>query len=126
MKVREITVEAGRTFNHPYEDYSNLRPTVRLTATVDEDEDPDTAAQVLQRQAERLVEDHKTALLDSLRQIHELERNEQKIADLERSLKLVNEDLARAREYQDRMAQRPPMLGADIGRPENEDDDIPV
>lgn len=26
MKIIEVTVSAARTFNHPYEDYSNLKP----------------------------------------------------------------------------------------------------
>ena len=31
MKINTITVTAGRTFNHPHEDYSNLRPSVTMT-----------------------------------------------------------------------------------------------
>lgn len=30
MKVIEIIVSAGRTFNHPNESYSNLRPQVSV------------------------------------------------------------------------------------------------
>ena len=34
MKIQTITVTAGRTFNHPHEQYSNLRPEVQMTATL--------------------------------------------------------------------------------------------
>ena len=40
MKITEIVVSAGRTFNHPYENFSNLRPQVTLKATPDEGESP--------------------------------------------------------------------------------------
>lgn len=32
MRIKTITVTAGRTFNHPYEQYSNLRPEVTMVA----------------------------------------------------------------------------------------------
>jgi len=48
MRVTEITVTAGRTFNHPHETYSNLRPEVRLTATLDDTDDASDCAKALQ------------------------------------------------------------------------------
>ena len=39
MKITNIVVRAGRTFNHPHESYSNLKPEVELTATLDEGDD---------------------------------------------------------------------------------------
>jgi hypothetical protein len=51
MKVTEIIVSAGRTFNHPYEDYSNLKPQVTLKATVDDGENFEDAVKELQRKA---------------------------------------------------------------------------
>jgi hypothetical protein len=39
MKINSITVTAGRTFNHPHEQYSNLRPEVTMTATRDRELD---------------------------------------------------------------------------------------
>jgi hypothetical protein len=55
MKVNEIRVSAGRTFNHPYESYSNLRFDVHLNAKLDEGEDPVAATRQLQAQAEEMA-----------------------------------------------------------------------
>jgi hypothetical protein len=86
MKVTEITVTAGRTFNHPHETYSNLRPEVRMTATLDDSDDAERATKVLQAKAEKLVEDHKNALLSTLEQIYEQDQIDGQIANLERDL----------------------------------------
>lgn len=86
MTVTEITVTSGRTFNHPHEQYSNLRPSVTLKATLDAGDDPDATVKALQAKAERLVEDHKTLLLDSLDRIWEQTQIDEQIDDLERQL----------------------------------------
>ncbi len=86
MKVTEIRVTAARTFNHPHESYSNLRPAVSLTATIDESEDATVAAKALQAKAEQLVEDHKNALLSSLDQLYEMTQVDSEVASLERQL----------------------------------------
>jgi hypothetical protein len=86
MKVTEIVITSGRTFNHPHEQYSNLRPSVTLKATLDDGDDPDATVKALQAKAERLVEDHKTLLLDSLDRIWEQTQIDQQIDDLERQL----------------------------------------
>lgn len=72
MQVTEITVSAGRTFNHPFEQFSNLRPSVTVKAIVAEGEDPTKAINELQALAEKTVEDHKQALLHSLEELHYL------------------------------------------------------
>jgi predicted nuclease with TOPRIM domain len=82
MRVTEITVHAGRTFNHPYEQYSNLRPSATLKATLAEGEDADEALRQLQVKAETLVEDHKRNLLESIEEIEQMKRAEREIADL--------------------------------------------
>lgn len=97
MKVTEITVTAGRTFNHPHESYSNLRPEVRMTATLDDGDDASDATKALQAKAERLVEDHKNTLLDTLNQIYEQDQVDSQIADLERQLTTAQERLAHLR-----------------------------
>jgi predicted signal transduction protein with EAL and GGDEF domain len=83
MKVTQITVNAGRTFNNPYESYSNLRPEVTLTASLDDGEDATTAAKALQAQAEGLVEEHKTKLLMDLDRLHTYQTRTRDIARLE-------------------------------------------
>jgi len=97
MRVTEITVTAGRTFNHPHETYSNLRPEVRLTATLDDTDDASDCAKALQAKAERLVEDHKNTLLQTLEQIYEQDQIDGQIANLERELTHAQQGLDRLR-----------------------------
>ena len=87
MKINTITVTAGRTFNHPHEQYSNLRPEVTMTATLDEGEDPSTAAKELQQRAEGLVEDHKQGLLRSIEELYQLTERQAEVRGLEQELK---------------------------------------
>lgn len=91
MKVQSITVTAGRTFNHPYEQYSNLRPEVVMTATLDDGEDPTAAVKALQSTAEQLVEDHKNGLLKSLHELHRLTERQAEIRGLQRQLQLAQD-----------------------------------
>ena len=117
MKVTEITVTAGRTFNHPHEQYSNLRPevTMRALLTDEESADPDAAIKGLQAKAERLVEDHKNALLDSLNQIWEQDQVDDQIADLERQLTSAQRRLEDLRVQ--RQAALPASPSTDTGAP---------
>lgn len=71
MEIKRITVSAGRTFNHPHEQYSNLKPFITLEADLEPGEDAVKAAKDLQRAAEQLVEDHKQNLLQSIEAAHE-------------------------------------------------------
>jgi chromosome segregation ATPase len=83
MKITEITVSAGRTFNNPYEQYANLRPAVELRATLEEGEEPLAALKKLQEQAETLVEHHKARLLADLDKLHSYTERTRDIARLE-------------------------------------------
>lgn len=87
MKINTITVTAGRTFNHPHEDYSNLRPEVTMTATIEDGEDPHVAVRDLQQRAEGLVEDHKQSLLHSIEELYQLTTKQAEVRGLERQLK---------------------------------------
>lgn len=82
MKTTIITVHAGRVFNHPYEQYSNLRPEVHMTASLDEGDDPIQVTRQLQATAETLVEDHKRAMLTSLEQLESMRVAEQELQTL--------------------------------------------
>lgn len=93
MKINTITVTAGRTFNHPYEQYSNLRPEVTMTATLDEGEDPSTATKELQQRAEGLVEDHKQGLLRSIEELQNLSVKQARMRGLQNELKRAQEQL---------------------------------
>jgi len=93
VKITEIIVSAGRTFNHPFESYSNLRPQVTMKATIEEGEDPEKATKEMQAKAEKLVEDHKNHILDSLHKIEEMAQFERSQANLEKQIKTAQEDL---------------------------------
>ena len=100
-KIIEVTVAAGRKFNHPYEDFSNLSPHLSLRAEVQEDEDPQEVIQHLQAMAESLVEDHKQHILASLRQLHLMDQYARKVARLESNITQAQEDLAKLRSEQE-------------------------
>lgn len=98
MEITEIIVSAGRTFNHPYESYSNLRPGVTMKATLTITEEVDDAVKELQAKAEKLVEDHKQLMLKQLREIYEMQQIEAEHADLEQRLKTAQERMSFVRE----------------------------
>lgn len=99
MKVTEIVVQAGRTFNHPHESYSNLRPSVEIRASLDENDNPDECAKSLQARAEELVENHKQHLLDSLERLHELSVLERETSSLEANITANQRRLEHLREH---------------------------
>ncbi len=86
MQVTEIVVSAGRTFNHPHEQYSNLRPEVTLKANLGEGEDASAATRQLQAQAEGLVEDHKQQMLSSLEELYQLSQRQAEMRGLQKEL----------------------------------------
>ena len=97
MKITNIVVRAGRTFSHPYEDYSNLKPEVELTATLDESDDAKVAVQQLQAQAEGMVEDHKQGLLKSIEELHNLSERTAEVQGLQRQLQQAQTRLEQIR-----------------------------
>lgn len=93
MKVTEITTNAGRTFNHPYESYSNLRCDVAMKATLDEGEDPVEASKKLQAQCEILAENHKQEILVSIHELAERARRTQTRIALKTKLERTQAEL---------------------------------
>lgn len=93
MQVTEIVVSAGRTFNHPYESYSNLKPHVTLKATIFDGDDAEACVKELQAKAESIVEDHKRNLLSSLEDAYELEQRQQRVQSLESSIRRAQKEL---------------------------------
>src|ERR1019366_7460761 len=93
MKISTITVTAGRTFNHPHEQYSNLRPEVTMTATLEEGEDAAKSVQALQQRAEQLVEDHKQGLLHSIEELYQLTERQAEMRGLQIELKRAQDRL---------------------------------
>ena len=86
MNIIKIVVRAGRTFNHPHEQYSNLKPEVELMATLDGTEDAGAATRQLQAQAEGLVEDHKQGLLKSIEELYRLTEQQSELRGLQSEL----------------------------------------
>lgn len=97
MKITNIIVRAGRTFNHPYESYSNLKPEVELTATLEEGEDAIAATRELQAKAEGLVEDHKQGLLRSIEELHQMAAHQSELRGLEQELQRAQERIEQIR-----------------------------
>ena len=93
MKINEITVTAGRTFNHPHEQYSNLRPEVTMRATLDDSDNIESATKELQAKAEGLVEDHKNGLLKSIEELYQLTERQSEMRGLQRQLTQTQERL---------------------------------
>lgn len=93
MKINTIQVTAGRTFNHPHEQYSNLRPSVTMVATLEEGEDPGAATRELQAKAEQIVEDHKQGLLQSIEELYQLTERQAEMRGLQRQLEAAQKRL---------------------------------
>ena len=93
MKIQTISVTAGRCFNHAHEEYSNLRPEVTMTATLENGEDAAIATRALQQRAEGLVEDHKQALLRSIEELYQLTTKQAEIRGLQRELQRAQDRL---------------------------------
>jgi len=84
MHVTTIRVFAGRTFNHPHEQYSNFKPSLSLEATLAETDDVDGCVAELQGMAERMVEDHKTKLLADVDAAYQYQQDRYRLHELER------------------------------------------
>lgn len=97
MKVTQIVVSAGRTFNHPHEEYSNLKPHISLTVTLEDGDDPIVAAKTLQQSAEQLVEDHKANLLKSIEDAYHMGEAQRQMVGLSRQLQNAQEEIDRIR-----------------------------
>lgn len=104
MTVTEIVVSAGRTFNHPYESYSNLRPQVTIKASLQDGEDVDAATKQLQAKAESLVEDHKRNLLNQITELYHLSEARQELVNLESGLKRAQDRISELRQQNPQLA----------------------
>ena len=67
MNITEIICSAGRTFNNPYESYSNFKIMETLKAQLDDQDDTDESIAKLQSRTEEADEAHKKAILANLK-----------------------------------------------------------
>jgi ABC-type phosphate transport system auxiliary subunit len=93
MTITQITVSAGRTFNDPYEQYSNYKPYLTLTATLEDDDHRDECIEMLQAKAERLMDSHKRKMLSDLRALQAASQIRQEVSDLEAKITRFQERL---------------------------------
>ncbi len=121
MKITEVKVSAGRTFNHPHESYSNLRPHVELRATIEEGDDPHKVVKDLLASAEQIVEDHKQAMLQSIDNLYQL-------TERQREMTTLQEQLGRAQSRLDQIRNQYPQLQFSLSGSAEEvkDDGLPV
>lgn len=96
-KITEVVISAGRTFNHPHESYSNLRPQVTFKAEVLDGEDAIEVAKDLQAKAEGLIEDHKRMMLESIEELYDLGQKQARIAGLRSTIERAQQELDEAR-----------------------------
>jgi small-conductance mechanosensitive channel len=108
MQITEIVVSAGRTFNHPFEQFSNLRPNVTLKATLSPEDDPAKAMNELQAMAEKSVEDHKQALLHSIEELHYL-------TEAQRNMTSLAEQITRSQRQLEEIRKAHPQLSLPDG-----------
>src|ERR1700741_1874386 len=97
MKITHIVVRAGRTFNHPHESYSNLKPEVELSAELADGDDAIACTRQLQQQAEGAVEDHKQGLLKSINELYRLGQRQAEVRGLQQQLAQTQERLNQIR-----------------------------
>lgn len=104
MQITKIVVHAGRTFNHPHEEYSNLRPQVTLEAQLAASDDAAAAVKALQAQAEGLVEDHKQNMLRSIEELYQLGQKREEMIGLQRQLQRAQSRLDEIRKEHPQLA----------------------
>lgn len=97
MKITNIDVSAGRTFNHPYESYSNFRFDLSLRAELGPDDDPGEVLRVLQAQAESAAEQHKRTLLKDVEHLHEAQRLDEELRSMEQRLRTAQQAFREAK-----------------------------
>jgi GTP1/Obg family GTP-binding protein len=86
MKATKITVSAGRTFNHPFEQYANFRAHAEIEYNLEDNEDPIKAIKYAQSQVEELAEDHKRNLLKSVEELETMRRDAAEIKGLQKQI----------------------------------------
>lgn len=110
MQVKEIGVIAGRTVSHPRESYANVKCSVQLSATLADGEDYEKAVKELQAKAERMVEEHKDALIAAIVARDDLREADREIADLSVDLSDRQERLKQARMRRDEIMGQPSLV----------------
>lgn len=85
-KIIEITVGLTTSFNHPFEQYSNFKPSVTLKAILGDHEDPRRATEELQFEAGMILSRERHRILGGLRLEQELEDARQSVERWKRTV----------------------------------------
>lgn len=72
MRVSEVEVAAGATFNDPHEDFRNHRPSVKLTGVLEPGDDPASSVKALQAAAAQFLAAERQRIIEA-RQAEEKE-----------------------------------------------------
>jgi hypothetical protein len=79
MITTKISVTAQAGFNHPFEQYSNFKPSVSIEALIEPGEDADTALRALQHKAQRFCDDEKARILAACQLEQDIENAESEV-----------------------------------------------
>lgn len=96
FEIVEITVGAGTGFNHPFEQYSNFKPSLTLRARVEGGPDIplEEAVRQIQQAAHDLVMAEKARILRDIRRDDQISRDTRSLASLRRHLEQQEKDQA--------------------------------
>jgi len=92
MVILEMTIHEGRTYNHPFEAYSNFKQGVSVKASLSENENPEREGKLLQERASLLMDEIKNKTLQSLVKLNSLEEAKRQI-EIEISRVKSNNDI---------------------------------
>jgi len=92
MVILEMTIHEGRTYNHPFEAYSNFKQGVSVKASLSENENPEREGKLLQERASLLMAEIKNKTLQSLVKLNSLEEAKRQI-EIEISRVKSNNDI---------------------------------
>jgi len=91
MKVKQVTVRAGRTIPHPTRSYSNVKTEIELVVDVESDDDPEQVISKARIQAEQIVHTHQEQVCESIRKGVEIVSTQSRIEQLEAELAILKE-----------------------------------
>jgi hypothetical protein len=119
IEIVEITVGAGTGFNHPYEQFSNFKPSVTLRAKIDGGPDVpvEEAVRQLQLAADRLVNAEKERILAALEREEGIDRARDAVSLSRYRVANAKADLQNTRKLVD---EAPAILAADDAKTEGE------
>lgn len=103
MTITSIAATAGRTFNHPYEQFANFRFELSFTAQLEDGEDAGQALALLKARTEAEADAHKAAILADIARKREIEQTVEAIAYEKRNFANIEASTKRQAELEARL-----------------------